>query len=151
VANSTEQQGLQHGDIAENKARFLAIATLYGWIGSSDDQFIYDNTDPRLVHTVDHGHFFPGGPDWTADSLATASPDAVLHQPVLDYCPPTKEEVAVVEAVLTSITDDEIAAAVSSVPADWVVSAEERSAVTNYLIARRDTLAASMRKFGNGA
>ncbi len=52
------QGGIEHVVVPENRDRFARLALLYGWVVAADRQFIYQNQDPRLVHSVDHGHFF---------------------------------------------------------------------------------------------
>jgi hypothetical protein len=53
----------------ENRLRIVLLATLYGWLVASDHQFLFTNTPPRLIYSVDHGHFFPNPPNWQIKDL----------------------------------------------------------------------------------
>jgi hypothetical protein len=125
----TDAQPLQHTAVPENRSRFAALALLYGWALAGDNQFIYKTTAPNLVISVDHGHFFPGGPGWTVASLIGAP------APQLDptIAAPIRER-------LRNISEAHIAAIVGRPPAAWNVSRDERIALADYLVTRRDHL-----------
>ena len=53
------------------KNRCALLAVMYGWFQAGDNQLLYRKTPPELVFSVDHGHFFPGGPEWTVEGGAT--------------------------------------------------------------------------------
>ena len=71
VPNCSEREAYRYVDIAENRERFAKLAVLYGWMSAGDHQFIYRHDPPNLVHSVDHGHFFPGGPNWQVVQLTS--------------------------------------------------------------------------------
>jgi hypothetical protein len=74
LRNVTERiDQFQHVPDDDNKNRFASLGVLHGWIGFSDRQFLYEVSDPFRVSAVDHGHFFPNGPNWTLATLATAA------------------------------------------------------------------------------
>ena len=58
---------------ARNRSRLALLAVLYGWTEASDRQFLFSNTRPRLIYSVDHGHFFPNSPNWTVENLLEAN------------------------------------------------------------------------------
>lgn len=78
IPDCSDRQWLAHQDVPDNRLRFAALAVLYGWIPAGDHQLIYSQTAPHLVYSVDHGHFFPGGPNWTATGLGGAG-SSVLY------------------------------------------------------------------------
>src|SRR5438477_3698327 len=59
----------QHVGDDDNRNRFASLGVLHGWISFSDRQFLYEISDPFRVSAVDHGHFFPNGPNWTLATL----------------------------------------------------------------------------------
>jgi hypothetical protein len=131
------QGGVDH--CSTNRARFADLALLYGWAIASDHQFIYENDAPRLVHSVDHGHFFAGSTGWTVDTLSnapTAEPDPTL----ISGCTLTDQELDDAKEKLAVVDDDAIAGAVASPPEDWGITQDERLAVAEYLAIRRDML-----------
>jgi hypothetical protein len=81
IDGCTEYRGIMNLDLPANRTRFAFLAILYGWTLASDHQYIFRDDPPRLVYSVDHGHFFPGGPSWTIDQLhlfAPALPDPTI-------------------------------------------------------------------------
>lgn len=134
---SCTQGGVDH--CSTNRARFAELALLYGWTLAADHQFIYENDAPRLVYSVDHGHFFAGSTGWTVDTLnnaPTPEPDPTL----VSGCTLTDQELEDARSRLAQLDDEAIAAAVGAPPAQWGITKEERVAVAEYLASRRDTL-----------
>jgi hypothetical protein len=121
-----------------NRSRLVLLALLYGWMFSNDRQFLFDKHPPRLIHSVDHGHFFPGGPDWTIEDLQKA-PKAKLD-PYFADCNFTPMELTDAKVALASITDETIIRAVSTPPDTWGLTIEERLALIGYLTRRKQEL-----------
>jgi hypothetical protein len=137
VRDATEQEALAHTDVPENRDRFAHLAVLYGLVVASDHQFIYANATPRLVYSVDHGHFFPGGPEWTTASLAgtpVPAPDPTL----VGTCTLTTEELRDPTSHLKALSEEQIGEAVSAPPDEWALSSAERVDLAIYLASRRD-------------
>ena len=140
----SEREGLSHA-VPENRDRFLRLALLYGWVQSNDDQFIYENAPPHLVSSVDHGHFFPNGPNWTVDTLRTAGPPH-LHPSIVSHVGAvTPQEEADLAALLEAVDDDHLVGVIGSIPQTWGLSIDERVALAMFLSVRRDQLVASLR------
>ena len=139
VPDCTDARPLEHTALAENRSRFAALSVLYGWVGAGDNQFIYKTTAPNLVMSVDHGHFFPGGPGWTIALLAGAPP-AALEPAIAGTCNFTPDELTPVRGRLQNISDGLIGAIVGRPPVAWNVSRDERIALADYLATRRDHL-----------
>ncbi len=139
---SFRENGVIHIDQGDNRLRFLRLAAFFGWMGGSDQQFIYENQPPRRVFSVDHGHFFHGGPSWTVDSLAQA-PLAVVYPPLAQACHFKPEELAEAAILLQSVTVEQIVRAVARPPDAWGVPVEMRSALAKYIHSRREDLVAS--------
>jgi hypothetical protein len=121
-----------------NRSRLILLALLYGWIFSNDRQFLFNKNPPRLIHSVDHGHFFPGGPDWSIEDLQKA-PKASLD-PYFADCNFTPTELAEAKVALVSIADETIIRAVSIPPEAWGLTIEERLALIGYLTRRKQEL-----------
>lgn len=121
-----------------NRSRLILLALLYGWIFSNDQQFLFNKNPPRLIHSVDHGHFFPSGPDWSVEDLQKA-PKASLD-PYFSECNFTPTELAEAKVALVSITDEKIIRAVSTPPEAWGLTIEERVALIRYLTRRKQEL-----------
>jgi hypothetical protein len=138
----SEKLGIQHCDVPDNRSRFAAIALLYGWIPAGDRQLIYEKSPPYLVYSVDHGHFFPQGPQWTVATLKTAiapSPDSGL----VTACKLTAADIIGALKGLSSLSSNDIATAVG-MPIDlWGLSPIERAEVADYLDKRRAAMLAA--------
>jgi hypothetical protein len=143
VENVTERMAVDHSGVAENRPRFARLAILYGWVGAADQQFVYEKAAPFLVYSVDHGNFFPSGMNWTQASLQQApmaQPDAAITTP----CNLNDQEINGGIQELSSIDDTALACAVALPPDPWGLSMEERLALLEFLIRRRDELLAAL-------
>ncbi len=143
IEDVTERAAIQHTDLPENRRRFALLALLFGWAHAGDHQFIYEKNAPHRVYSVDHGHFLPGGPNWTAASLAgalqaQADADAQLVQAV----GLTAAELREAAAKLIQVDQETIKGAVASVPEGWGITAEERTRLIEFFVRRREELIA---------
>lgn len=120
----------------DNKLRFATIGVLHSWACCSDRQFIYQTEQPYGVYSVDHGHFFPGGPNWTQATLAGAAPVAVA-QDLVAACGLTAAELAGVCARLDQVSEDDLAAILAIPPDEWGVPNDDRAALAELLWTRR--------------
>lgn len=141
IENVTERDNFQHTNVPENRPRFAKLAVLFGWIGAQDHQFVYSKTAPQLVYSVDHGHFFPGGPVWTDASLAGAAP-AQPDTQVSSACNLTEPELRNAIRALHAVRDEALISIVALPPAEWGLTMEERIALLEFLKRRRDNLLA---------
>jgi hypothetical protein len=144
VENYSEREGFQHFALAENRTRFALLAVLYGWAFTSQDhQFIYSNAPPPLVLSVDHGHFFPSGPNWTTARLqgmtTTAEPDPTIR----GNCQIPDDAINVAKASLHTVDAVAAIAGAVAMPLDeWQIDMQERVAMAEYLERRRAELLA---------
>jgi hypothetical protein len=142
VSNTTEREWLLHTDKHYNRPRFALLSIMYGWLCANDHQLIYCNQEPNLVYSVDHGHFFPHGPTWTIEVLATAAP-VEPYLPLRGGCGLADSEIGTALVALANVTDNDIVGAVGLPPEEWNVSQEERIALVHFIISRRDTILAN--------
>lgn len=142
VRNCSDRQWIMHANVMENRNRFALLAVLYGWGYAGDTQLIYGNDPPHLVYSVDHGHFFPGGPNWQVSTLAQAAP-AHLEQSIVSECGLTEAEQKGALLALRSINETAIIRAVAAPPEDWEISLDERVALVIFFLSRRQELLAS--------
>jgi len=132
----TDRQWLACTDAAENKPRFAALAVLYGWVHANDNQLIYRQGNPPLVFSVDHGHFFHGGPGWSPGTL-DHSPAPELNREIVAACQLDEKTISEALHALAQISEEQIANAVAAPPDDWTITLAERVAVAGYLHRRR--------------
>ncbi|MCZ6691553.1 MAG: hypothetical protein O7H41_18340 [Planctomycetota bacterium] len=145
IPNCTERRGIQHFEDPVNRARFASLAVLYGWVGAVDHQFIYDNSSPNQVYSVDHGHFFPGSTGWSIETLKAAG-SPITDRNIMSACGIQSEELEVAFGKLNDMSDSQIASNVAAVPVDWKLSSEESVHLTEFLCERRDALLSAREK-----
>lgn len=122
----------------DNRMRLVHLAILYSWVIPGDWQFLFDNSPPRLIHSVDHGHFFPNGPNWRLKDLMKAPPPCLPD--CFSACDFTKKELSEGLETLSSITLRQIIEAVASPPDEWALTIEEREQLVQYLVHRQNVL-----------
>lgn len=125
-----------------NRSRLMRLALLYGWTHAKDHQFLFSTTPPRLVHSVDHGHFFPNGPNWSILDLEQATPSSL--DPYFIDCQFTDDEIQEGRRLLEQITLAEIVSAVAHPPDKWGITVAERVAMVQYLETQRQHLLSNL-------
>ena len=138
IENLTDRAVIAYTNLPENKSRFARLCVLYSFAGAADHQLFYTTTAPSLVYSLDHGHFFPGGPGWSSASLKGAPAAEVDGW----FGGANLAHVDLVEARsrLESVTDTDIKNVLAGPPPDWPFTLEERDTLDTYLKTRRDTL-----------
>jgi hypothetical protein len=143
VPNVTDRvNSFDHSDKGTNRLRFASLAIFFGWLGGSDQQFIFEKATPFNVYSHDHGHFFPGGPLWTVPSLAAAPPAQAWNKLVTDLNL-TAAELQQACAPLHNVTPEQIAQSIAFCPTNWGVDQPARIALANFLNDRMQTLRAT--------
>jgi hypothetical protein len=138
---SRVKQGIANQNVPGNRSRFAALAVMYGWACvQTDHQFFYrDGTN--LVMSFDHGHFFPGGPNWSIQHLKSA-PEAVPDAILVTGCQLMDDEISQAKGLLAKVTSQDILAATAAPPAEWGLTLDERVEMAIYLEERRSRLLA---------
>ncbi|MDJ0621101.1 MAG: hypothetical protein QNJ63_30925 [Calothrix sp. MO_192.B10] len=138
-----DRDASKYKDHSGNRERFALLSVLFGWVHSQDEQFIYQTTHPCLVHSVDHGRFFPGGYTWTTASLQNASDPEVDRKLILS-CSLKEDEIKLALSALRGVTEKMIIQAVASPPDEWGITIGERMVMVEYLIKRQKLLLESL-------
>lgn len=144
LRNCSDKAGIQHFDVAANRPRFASLAVMYGWMVANDHQYIYRLDQSHIVFSVDHGHFLPGGPDWTVQQLSQTGPPAPDSQ-IVGPCGLNANDLDGARYQLAVISDETIAEAVSLPPDEWGLTYEERCELAAFLAQRRDQLLVDFR------
>jgi hypothetical protein len=138
IPNCIDQWILIATSEPENRIRLVTLALLFGWTHANDHQFIFHKIPPRLIYSVDHGHFFPNPPEWKTKDLEQDSP-ATLDS-YFDHCNFTEDELKKVYNILKNITEQTIAQVVAFPREDWGITFKERLGMINYLTKRQREL-----------
>jgi hypothetical protein len=119
-----------------NRVRFAKLALLYGLVGATDVQFLYEKTPPHRVWSVDHGQFF-----WPSDNgTIVAAPFAST----VEGAGLTRLELRGVAGTLRSLVDARIVEIVNGVPGSWGFPLEARVQTAQFLASQRDILLSSL-------
>lgn len=140
---SDDRQSVDFIHQEENRSRFARLSVLFGWVGANDRQFLYRKVRPNWVYSVDHGNFFPGGPNWTIDSLK-AAPAGKVDQSLVSICRLTHDEIRAALSQLVDVTEMDIIRAVASPPDEWGLGMNERVELVAFLLRRRSELLAAL-------
>lgn len=143
IPDCTERMGIEHVNVQENRPRFARLAVLYGWCGASDHQFIYEQQPPRLVWSVDHGHFL-GGPERPTFPDLGSLPPAQLDATIVQQVKLSKDELRTALSRLSQLTIDDVARAVSVPPDEWGFSLDDRISLAEVLWQRHQDLLQSV-------
>lgn len=138
-----DRDASRYKDHSGNRERYALLSVLFGWAFSCDEQFIYRKTHPCLVYSVDHGRFFPGGYDWTVESLKNA-PEAEVYRKLVLSCNLTNSEIKQALDALGAIHEETIIQAVASPPDEWGITIDERMVMLEFLIQRQQSLVQSL-------
>jgi hypothetical protein len=138
---SSQREEINYTNQPENRERFALLILLYGWVYANDYQFIYKNARPNLVYSVDHGHFFPGGPEWNQRDLLEAA-NAEIHPRLVSKCQLKPEEISQGLMLLDAVSEESIIQAVAAPPREWGFTIDERVTMVEYLVKRRQDLLA---------
>jgi len=142
VPDCIDQKHVDHMDKSYNRGRFALLKVLYSWVVASDHQLIYAKSDPFLVYSVDHGHFLHGSTGRNPTSLRQIG--AVALDPYFAACGLPDAALATPKTNLAQITDDDITMVAAGPPDEWGITAEDRAALVEYLVARRDRVLAML-------
>jgi hypothetical protein len=115
IDDTSDRLAIERNNELYNKPRFALLSVFFGWLGGSDTQYIYKTTDPHLVYSVDHGHFFPNGPNWTIATL-TGAPAAVVQTDIVQQCGLTAAELVTACTGLRGLESAQIANAIGVCP-----------------------------------
>lgn len=139
--SSAEREQVNYTNQPENRERFALLILLYGWVYANDYQFIYKNARPNLVYSVDHGHFFPGGPEWNQRDLLQAA-SAEINLRLVSNCQLKLEDINQGLMLLDAVSEESIIQAVAAPPREWGLTIDERVILVEYLVKRRQDLLA---------
>lgn len=143
VEACVETRDLQHRTDNDNRVRHVGFYALMDWFAGGDQQWLYSGIEQNAYYSHDHGHYFPGGPNWTPAALQATSTSAVsLGVPAADL---DDAEVARVADAIERVSRGEIDAELSKIPADWPVDDAQLEALAAFIEAREGPAAARLR------
>jgi hypothetical protein len=142
LENATEHRDLSFQGDDDNARRLSGLSVLADWCWAQDHQWLTAHTEDRRCYSHDHGHYFPGGPDWTIERLRSTPSSASTGRniPLLH-----KEEALAIGGRLDALPDHDIVRALGGLPSAWQVTEQELAAMARFLLDRRMMVIARIR------
>jgi hypothetical protein len=143
VEGAFELRTLDHRGDDDNRVRHAGFYALVDWLAGGDQQWLYSAPAQNAYYSHDHGHYFPGGPDWTPAALAAMGTNACQLS-----IPPSgldRGELQRLAGAIEAVTRQEIDAVLAKIPSGWPVSDGELDRLGAFLDARRGPAAARLR------
>ena len=139
IDGATEIRKLHHRSQNDNARHHGAIITAYDWCWGSDAQWLVSADDDSRYYSHDHGHYLPGGPNWTSEQLVASVDDAHEYQDPGDGL----DLVAMTDVIekLSAVGRDDLAKILRRVPPEWDVSDDELETL-GFFLERRGAAAA---------
>jgi hypothetical protein len=135
-----EHRGFFNRDKDDNSSRLAGVFAIFDWCWGDDDQWLYVPTADYRVYSHDHGSYLAG--DWTVPELLSR-----VDRP---HPQPRSAEGLSAEALmqyamqLRSVSREEIAGILRSVPSEWPVTSTELEAVGWFLERRTGPVASRL-------
>lgn len=127
----------------DNRRRHVGLAAVYDLCWGADDQYLHSTTDLWKIYSHDHGHYLPGGPQWSADVLRS---DADLdHEVPFDFAGLRADDVEEVAAAVDRLNRSALASVILGVPTEWGTPDEDLAALGHFLETRTGPVAARLR------
>ena len=157
VDDTVNRLFLDHRAHDDNPRRHAGLFALHDWCWGRDSQWLFALSDEHKTYSHDHGHFFPGGPDWPAH--AESLRDSVdtphrLQDEVAQSDPGGLDRAAVMEVAdaLDAVTTDDLANILSGIPSEWPVADGDLELMGFFLERRAPQVAERLRAMtGEGA
>jgi hypothetical protein len=121
----------------DNRVRLVIFCAICDWCVGNDHQLLLSADEDCRFYSHDHGHFFPGGPDWSIDTLVYYA-DHVAGLTGLDLDAIQIHDVA---ERLRSVTRQDIAEVLALMPSSWAASNEELEVLGAFLEHRVEPVA----------
>ena len=137
VPNVSERAGIEPPTTPQDRAWYASLAVMYGWGHAGDHQLVYSLDADKRPYSVDHGHFLPGGPNWSAATLSPSNPatpdqNFAQHVNTADLDTPLQIARAFSPADLSGLME-------FSLP-NWGVPADDLAALESFLGTRQGEL-----------
>lgn len=150
VPRTVNNHELGHRTEDDNSRRHAGIFALHDWCWGGDCQWLFAQTDEQKTYSHDHGHFFPGGPNWQQHPNSLRD---LINQPhplheygsfsAAGLSPEALEDYAV---ALDAVSSDDIIEILSAIPPEWDVTDADLENLGFFLEQRAPRVATRLRQ-----
>jgi len=147
VDNAVEHRSLLYRDRDDNARRHVGAFAIHDWCWGGDDQWLYAETEDRMLYSHDHGWYLPEtGPTWSVDALISRVEQAhVASWPATGLDP---EVIVAFSERLRTLTRDDLVSVLGGIPDSWPVSDLELERVGWFLESRAPRVADRLESIG---
>lgn len=150
VADTVNERRLVHRSEDDNQRRHAGLFALHDWCWGSDSQWLFALSDERKTYSHDHGHFFPGGPNWPSglDEIRTLVDDPHCLQddaPSADPAGLDTDALRELADALDKVGSDDLVRILTVVPPEWPVADADLDLLGFFLEARAPQVAGRLR------
>jgi hypothetical protein len=147
VNSAVEINVLANRDKDDNERHHAEFVALFDWCWGGDaQQWLVGQAAEERCFSHDHGHYFPGGPGWTAAGL-----EANVDTPnVYSYGGTafSQEVLNSVAGLLEAVSRKDLISVLAAIPTSWPVTNAELETVGYFLERRAPDVAARLRARG---
>lgn len=149
IQRAFELRTLNHRIDDDNQRRHAGVFALYDWCWGGDDQWLYAQSLENCLFSHDHGWYLPEvGPSWDEASLIRR-----VDEPHFPTWPPEgldHNELVNLARRLRSLSTEELATILGSIPNEWPVTDVELECVGWFLERRSHAVASRLEVLTRG-
>jgi hypothetical protein len=132
----------------DNRRRQAGLAAVYDLCWGADEQYLHAVSDDWKIYSHDHGHYFPGGPQWTQDSLRASVTDP--HTLGITTVGADADALEAFAVAVESLQRESLVEVLNGVPASWAVLDEALATLGWFIEERRVGVAQRLRGMTGG-
>ena len=155
VQGAINERRLRYRTLDDNAHRHVGVYALHDWCWGNDSQWLYALEDNHKTYSHDHGHFFPGGPDWNRDLGDVRAQVDVPHELHIEF--PGAETAGLDQAEirrmadrLSSVQSHQLQEILAGIPEEWPVSDEALECLGFFLEKRAPHVAQRLLSLADG-
>ena len=147
VPGTVNEPSLEYRAEDDNQKRHAGLYALHDWCWGQDSQWLFALSDEYKTYSHDHGHFFPGGPNWQsyAERVRAQVDEPHLLQYHFEATGLDPAAVRDCADALDAVTTGDLVEILGTIPREWPVTDTELELLGFFLERRAPQVATRMR------
>ena len=149
MTDTVNERGLGYRADDDNRRRHAGLFALHDWCWGRDSQWLFALADEHKTYSHDHGHFFPGGPNWpeNPDGLRTQvdRPHRLQDVAAADAAGLDADAVRAIAAALEAVNAEKLSEILNAIPQEWPAADADLELLGFFLERRAPQVAGRMR------